>query len=612
MNRESVSLPEGEYQLQVESLGIKCYLQVTGPIGSLVENDQRILRLPEGCVSLGLRSQHSQPQATIHTSKRPRDLMRAISCFGSALKSTSPERAWPSLRGFPPIIDIRPGPFTAPEGLERRDTPISIEIPSELEYIFPIASLAYYTNAYVRPGSRPTLIAGETEHRLEHPAGFEVAVQQTLEQLFLFDCITRTEGLFPIDLYERSLLERRIDLDIPLLYEQGLAEQVNTYLSVPWETIKDIRPTWKQTADMTPKPNHGAYIPFAVSDLAHIRILKPSSASELTVEPEIDESVCDFYRADDATNSITPFREAPDERPIRVTAPPTESIEHAWLGSGVPVGASIPTAVACHRQLKPIGDGPITVQVIANAPEMAEERSVKSLYGFREYIDMEVSIHEEQSVAETRALLERDHDFLHYIGHATPAGLKCADGCLDVQVLDEFGGRAFVLNACQSYVQGQKLIDAGAVGGVVTLEPVANVPATTVGLQIGRLLNAGFSLAAALHVIGRETITGQQYVVLGSGNARIANTKSGSVVRLTIERLSEDEFSVSYHGYPTTQWQLGSTITPHLGENTTRYLNSGTVTTLTASTDELKQLLKTSERVPVTIDGTLQWSDQVN
>jgi len=236
---------------------------------------------------------------------------------------------------------------------------------------------------------------------------------------------------------------------------------------------------------------------------------------------------------------------------------------------------------------------------------------VGELYGVRELVEMDVTIHEEQTVAETRALLEADHDLLHYIGHATPDGLACADGRLDVRTLNSFGGRAFILNACESYAQGRALVDVGATGGVVTLEEVANDPATTVGLQIARLLNSGFSLAAALAVIGRDTITGRQYVIVGSGNVRLTSTKSGAANRIDVERLGPDSFEVGFFAYPTSQWPVGSTVTPYLAGNTTRYLGSGYLTTLTASTDELNQLLTMSERVPVTVNGALSWSESI-
>ncbi|MWG34548.1 hypothetical protein [Halomarina oriensis] len=613
-NREAVTMPDGEYLVQIESLGVKCYCRVDGPIESTVDDGHRIVRLPGGGVQIGLRSLHTRPQATVHTSERPRDLMRAVSCFGSALKTTSPERAWPSLRGCPPLVDVEPGPFSAPEGLERRDTPVHIEVPVEYGHVFSVASLAYYLNAQVRPGPKPALVADGTEHALTHPDGMSTGVQRTLERLFLFDCVTRTEGLFPVDLHERRVLERRVDVDFPALYDRSLPEQVDAALAVPWEDVADLVPTWKLTADVAPDPQHAPYLPFAAHDLAHVRPITTTPSEPASIATEIGNSVADFYRADGAgpPTNVQPFRPDEDLVPRRVSAPPVDSLEHAWLGDGVPVGASIPTADASLRQLDAVGNGPTRVQVIANAPEMTEERSVGELYGVRELVEMDVTIHEEQTVAETRALLEANHDLLHYIGHATSDGLACADGHLDVRTLDSFGGRAFVLNACQSYVQGRALVDAGATGGVVTLEEVANDPATMVGLQIARLLNSGFSLAAALAVIGRETITGRQYVIVGSGNARLTSTKSGAANRLDIERTGPDSFEVGYFAYPTSQWPVGSMVTPYLADNTTRHLGSGHLTTLTASTDELDELLTMSERVPVTVNGTLSWSESVS
>ncbi|MFD1512541.1 hypothetical protein [Halomarina rubra] len=611
VNKQRVTVPDGQHLIQITSIGVVCYLRVNGPVETFVADGERVLSFTDETIEVGLRSRHEYPKATVRTTDRPRDIMRAISCFGSALQTTSPERSWPTLRGCPPFIDTGADEFEAPAGLERTETPVHIEVPPELQYIYPVASLAMYLDAQVVPGPDPVLVADGVEHDLGGAGRFERTVQRTLEQLFFFDCVARTDGLYLLNLHERSVVDERSELDLTALYDRSLPEQVNAYLSEPWSLIEDIVPTWKLTADVAPRPVHAGYLPFAANDLAHIRV--PTDCVERsgdTADENLAGVIADFER----TNPIetpTEFQPTDAAQPPIVTTSAVESIEHAWVGEGVPIGASKPTIEACRRQLNPIGEGLVSVQVIVNDASMRDERVVSELYGLRDLIEMEVSIDEGCTIAETRSLLETEADFVHYIGHVTDAGLQCSDGYLDARTLDEAGMRAFVLNGCRSYQQGRALVECGAIGGVVTLSNVTNVPATVVGQQIAQLLNAGFSLSAALEVIGRETVTGRQYVIVGDGNAALTAPRSGGAFRLKLNS-TDSGYMLSYYSYPVTGWGLGATATPNIGDNTQQYLTGGHVATFSATKSETRDLFDTNVRLPVTVDGTLHWSNEID
>ena len=610
VNKERVAVADGDHLVRVLSLGVVCYLRVEGPLDTYVADGTRVLSLDGTDVEIGLRSYHDYPKATVRTTDRPRDIMRAVSCFGSALQTTTPERSWPSLRGCPPFVETGHDAFDAPAGLERTDGPVRIEVPPDLRYVYPVASLAMYLDAPVEPGPTPTFVAGDVEHDLDGPAGFERTVQRTLEQLFFFDCVARTDGLYLLDLHERSVVDRRTSLDLSSLYDRPLVEQVNAYLSVPWSLVEDLVPTWKLTADVTPRANHAGYLPFAAKDLAHVRVpTPPSEERRAPADEEWDGLIADFER-DGPVETPSEFQPADAVEPRIVTTDPVRSIEHAWVGEGVPIGASKPTVAACRRQLDPVGEETVSVQVIVNDPEMRDEGVVSELYGLRDLIEMDVSMVETRTIAETRALLEADTDFVHYIGHVTQEGMECSDGYLDARTLDRAGMRAFVLNGCRSYQQGRALVDAGAIGGVVTLSNVTNTPATVVGRQIATLLDAGFSLSAALDVVGSDTVTGRRYVIVGDGNVALTEPRSGGIIRFDLDT-SGEETELSYYAYPTARWPLGATFTPHLGENTRRYLNGGHVATFRTARDDVERLFDTGERLPVDVDGELRWSDEL-
>ncbi|WP_254544524.1 CHAT domain-containing protein [Halomarina pelagica] len=604
VNRATATVPDGRYVLEISSLGVVCYLSVEGAVTVEPDGGERVIRTSADALRLGLRSRHVYPKATVTTTDDPRDVMRAVSCFGSALKTTSCERSWPSLRGCPPLVE-RGDRFDAPASLADSRSDVRIEVPPDLRYVYPVASLAYYTDATVGPGDEPRLIADGFVHPLDGSDGFEAAVRRTLEHVFLLDCVVRTEGYYPVDLAERRAVESCTDLDVSALYDAPLATQLEQYLSIPFDALSGARPTWKLTADVAPAPEHVAYLPFAALDLAHVRC----RASEPAPPSELSGVVADFYR--ESSDASPSRRSVPGDSLERVfEPPPADSIEQAWIGDGYPVGASKPTAETCRRQLGGATDSPVRVVVVANDPEMVEERSVTDLYGLREHIAMDVVVHERTTVDELRELLARDEEFLHYVGHVDERGMQCLDGHLDARALDSVGVRAFILNACRSYEQGTALVDAGATGGVVTLEPVANRAATVVGRQTARLLNAGFSLAAALDVIADETLSGRQYMIVGDGNATVTKTKGGAPVRLDVERIGDDRFSVTFFGYPTRECPLGALYTPHIGENRTRYINGGPLVRTEVSGEELSDALEL-ERVPVCIDGRLEWSDAI-
>jgi hypothetical protein len=152
------------------------------------------------------------------------------------------------------------------------------------------------------------------------------------------------------------------------------------------------------------------------------------------------------------------------------------------------------------------------------------------------------------------------------------------------------------------------LVEKGAIGGVVTLQVVPNGPATQVGRTLANLLNAGFALGDALDIVGDETITGQQYIVVGDPMVSVAGGKSATSLRAEVERVGQDSFSVAVHGYPSSWARTGAVLTPHIGDNTCQYLNSGLMDRFEVSSAEVSEFLDL-ERLPVSVDGSLHWSD---
>ena len=599
-------VPAGSYSVELTT-PVKTYLRVeaamlltSGFDGTRIEFDG------ETSVQVGSRSRHEHPAATITTTGDPVDLMAAISTFGSALKTTSPERSYPTLRGHPPTIELG-DELHVPAHLERPDTGVRIEVPTDHRSVYVVASLAYYLGAEVVPGSVPRIVTDVGfEHRLDSPRGFEDEVERVLKQTFFLDCLVRTEGYYKVDLHERRAIEADLELDFAALYDLSLGERLAAYLAVPYEAVADQIPEWKLTTHVAPEAQSAELLPFLVDDLAIIRSPKVQAA---TGSADQLAAVNDFLRTDDFTRSAS---ESASPGPATLRPEQTDSMEQAWFGSGAPIGASKPTVEAFRNRLdRAPADGDIDITVVCNDPEMNEERDVvDTVYGSRTELPFDVSVHHELTRQELRALLAGETDFLHYIGHIDAHGFQCADGKLDAKTLETVGVDAFFLNACQSYEQGLALIQHGAIGGVVTLRDVINSGAVKIGATLSRLLNRGFPLRAGLTIASDQSVIGQQYVVVGDGGLAIAQAESGLPVLCEISTTGDpDEVEMTYRSFPTNHQGMGTLVMPMVESSSNYYLGLSRSNQHTVSREEVIEFLSLEDG-PVVIDGKLHWADE--
>ena len=602
---------------------VKLYLRVEGPVTVAAEAARTVVELEEpGEIRIGVRSYHRRPAATITTTERPVDMMRAVSHLGSALKTDTPERSYPTLRGHPPELELGDR-FSVPPTIEAPDTGVRIEVPPTLESVFPVTPLAYYLGAEVVPGVEPRLVTDSFEYPLDPDGvGFETGVERVLKQTFFLDCLTRTEGGRGPPLHERAAVS---DLELPLeeLFDAPPSEQLSTYLDVPYGTVEPYLPQWKLTAHVEPEAENGPILPFLVDDLAVVRTPRSSPVDP----PGVETAAIDAYmRSDGGTTSgagpgspsFTRSRGSAGGSAAPATVEPdhTDSLEEAWVGEDAPVGASKAMVEAYRNELTRDGRrGDLDVVVVCNdSKEMSDEFEfvqADDVYGSREHLPFDVTAFRELTCDRLALVLESERDFLHYIGHIDDEGFDCADGTLDVHSLDRVGVGSFFLNACSSYEQGMELIRKGAVGGVVTLNDVINTGALRVGRTMARLLDLGFPLRSALDIARERSIVGSQYIVVGDGNADIAPPESLTALRLDITERSDDEYEMDLFAYPTGSAGMGTVFNPHIEEGFTEYyLNSGHLNTFSMDRDDLVQFLSL-EIMPTRWKGSFAWSDEV-
>ncbi|SDZ75452.1 hypothetical protein SAMN04488065_0054 [Haloplanus vescus] len=598
--------PHGTYSLELCG-PIKMYLRVEGAV--TVSSDVTRTHIEfDGTreVGVGARSHHEGPAATLTTTEDPLDVMTAVSTFSSALKTTSPERSYPTLRGHPPLVELGER-LHVPDGVDAPDTGVRLELPPEYESIYVAAPLAYYVAADVVPGDRPRLVTDDGfEHDLDTVRGFETEVERVLKQTFFLDCVTRTEGYYSVDLHEREAIESSLDLDFEWLYDQPLATQLAEYLSVPFGAVEDELPEWRLTSHVAPDPENVELLPFVTNDLAVVRT--PQSQPEPSSEVQTT-AANEFFRDAAFTRSAA----ADDPTRSYVQPEAADSLEQSWVGDGAPIGASKATTNAFYNRLdRTPADGDIGITVVCNDLRMADERDiVDEVYASRDELPFEVQVHHDLTRAELREVLSAEADLLHYIGHIDGEGFECADGKLDATTLRAAGPDAFLLNACQSYEQGSALIEAGAIAGIVTLSDVINSGAVRMGRMLARLLNRGFTVGSALEVARDDSVIGDQYTIIGDSSLSLARTDGGPPNVCVVRRCGGDQYELDWQTHPSTRVGMGSMVMPWIDDEDQYHLWSGTSKTFEMTREEVQQFLSL-ETVPVKIDGSLVWSDELD
>jgi len=559
-------------------------------------------------VIVGARSLHDRPAGTIRTTEDPEPMARAISALPSALKTTSPERAWPSLRGHPPLVELA-DEFELPAGLEPPETDVTIEVSPDPGEIYTVSPLAFYLGSEVRVGAEPRLVTPEFERVLGNDELLEDEVAKLLKQVLLLDCVVRTEGLFPTDLYERARLEERLPFEPAEAYELPMADRLERYLSVPYEDVEAFVPRWPLTAHVPAEPESVELLPFIINELGIIRSPRGHVVERSTQVPDAEAGL---VRSASSTRSPEITAAGGNQRFV-IPEVHDESIEHAWFDDEIPQIASKATIEAYRSQLEHDSrSDSIELLLVCNDARMIDEHDLlDETYGNRESLPFDVESEFGIDTEGLRALLtEGGYDFFHFIGHATPDGLHCSDGKLDVRSLESVDLGVFFLNACRSYEQALALVRRGAFGGVGTLSDVINDQAVTIGETIARLLNLGFPLRAALEIARENSILGEQYLIVGDGSADIAQSEGGAPIIADIRTCGDDQFEFSVRSYQNKEFKLGTTTSSNLRQAADRHLSPGRTPPTCVSEESLQQYLIWAD-LPIMVDGDLRWCDGI-
>ena len=605
---------------------IKLYLRVDSALTvTATPNKGRVTFDSRTRAIVGARSTGLSPSATITVPDDPRALMRAAATFGSAMKTATPERSWPTMQGHPPSIE-RGDTLSIPDSLEVPETGIRLRVPADYEHVFTVAPLAYYLGAEIVPGEPAQLLTESGfSHRLDSEDGFEAEVGRVLKQTLLFEWVTRTEGFKPVDLAQRRQVESspEVEFDFERLYDEPLRERLAAYLSIPYETVEDAIPQWSRVTYMRPDPERAELLPFVVNHMSLIRIQSRSAApSKSAVEG--GTAVRSFKRltesgSDELLTADPQVAGVPDVDEY-VPLPDDNALERSWAGDGTPVSGAKLLPTAFDRERNEPTDGEIDVTVVCNDARMRDEsNAVSEAYGQRNLVPFNIDSRFNVPTDELEALLAEDHDLFHFIGHVDGRGLQCPDGILDTRTVEETGAATVLLNACRSHDQGIALVEAGARAAVVSWADVDNRGAAEFGETLAGLLNYGFDVGTAVQIAEEYTSVGRHYVAVGNPYVTVAQCRDGIPLIVEFDRESlvppapEDTLSVSIQQYPVRSYTTGATIECylHYGTHPTHHVvpSSRTYTDITG--ERLRRIYDDeSYSAPLLVDGELKWSTE--
>ncbi|SFR58907.1 hypothetical protein [Halogeometricum limi] len=601
----TVQLPDAPHLLRVEGAAV-VFVRFDGPATLTDAGGAPTVSFADSRrVTIGVGDRSERPE-TVTVPRTPEGVATALSVMPAGHLTTTPDRSLPEMRALPPRIEFG-SEVDVPESVAARrpEASVTLELPASLDYLVPASSLAHYLGADVRVAdeTNPTLRTPTLEREFDPNPGYQAGVARVLRRVFFFDCLVRGAGPNGRDVAEADLLDE-VGLDAAALYRADAGDRLEAYLDAPFDDISSRLPGWHLAMYVAPTYEHIRTLPYLLQNVPNVFL---PEAKPLGTDERLSRSLDDFYRVgpphDGGNRADT--GDVPDVNPVKPVL--GAGRVHGWLADGVPIDVfkSIPQAYE-HRARYPEDPQSLSVVAVLNDKRMIDEYTdATEIYESGPAgLDIETTVKKRTTRAELAEVFESNHDLVHYIGHCDESGLRCVDGNLAVDDIEESNVEAFFLNACGSYYEGLELVEKGSVAGAVTFDKVLDSHAARVGTTFVRLLINGFSLERALALARRRIIMGKDYTVVGDGTHLLTEPGIPAPAVATIDANDDGTFRLKYD--TNSPRIAGGTYAPPFPEDERSHL-LGTSQRTDLTDDDLADFLERTD-VPVIYDGDIHWS----
>lgn len=602
----TVQLPDAAHLLRIEGAAV-VFVRFDGPATLTDAGGAPTLSFSERrAVTVGVGDRSDRPE-TVTVPRSPAGVATALSVMPAGHLTATPDRSLPEMRAPPPRIEYGET-LSIPDSVTARrpDPSVVLELPPSLDYLVPASSLVHYLGADVRiaddEDAWPTLRTANLEREFDPNPGYQSEVARILRRSFLLDCLVRGAGPNGRDVAEADLLTE-VDLDAESLYCADAGTRLEAYLDAPFEEVSTRLPDWHLSMYVSPTYDHVRTLPYLLSNLPNVFL---PEAKPLGTDERLSRSLDDFYRAggpDDRGASDS--GDVPDVNPVKPVLGTGRA--HGWLAEGVPIDVfkSIPEAYE-HRSRYPENPQSLSVVAVLNDKRMIDEyNDAAEIYESGPAgLDIEVTVKKRTTRAELAEVFESPHDLVHYIGHCEESGLRCVDGNLAIENIEESNVETFFINACGSYYEGLELVEKGSVAGAVTFDKVLDGHAARVGTTFVRLLINGFSLERALALARRRIIMGKDYTVVGDGTHVLTEPGIPAPAVATIDENDDGTYRLKYD--TNSPRVAGDIYAPPFPEDERSHL-LGTSHRTDLTAEDLSDFLDRTD-IPVIYDGDIHWS----
>ena len=476
---DTVSLPVATYRLAFQRESLSLYLEfeaaaelVDRPGASWVVSFDQPTQ-----VRLAVRDTADHPRGSVTAAPTPAGVAQALTTLSAGLRTTSPDRSFPSLQIHPPRIEV--GSETKiPDTVAERvpNTGIEVVTPRRVDSLLAVAPLVHYLCADLRVVDRETPLlrapAVEFEYQLSgdssrqagraaegnpHLDSVSAAVGEVLERVFWLDCLVRNAGPHGVELgvVDRAR-EAGLSLDTETLYDADPAARLVAYFEADYASVSELFPRWQAGVVVPPTVESVSVIPRSAFGLAKVFVTADTDT------PVLGEAV-----GDPTISPATPPATGPGD--TRVGCRVVMENPGSWEAT--------PSAL---QQFERTTDGPLRVVVAGERADGAVRDRVDP-----DDSGITVTCPSPLTRGRLHEALSDPAAVLYYTSDEPSAGIDCTDGAVSVEHLPETVAEVAVLDTPASLSVGSELVATDRVAAAIVRTDDADA---SLGIDVVRWL----------------------------------------------------------------------------------------------------------------------------